>query len=788
MSMSLKRRDFLKVAGGATLGFSLAACTLEQITSSVEKHPWTNPVERWVPTVCGACSGGCGIRVRVIDGRAVKVEGNPLHPLNRGSVCPKGQAGLQMLYHPERIKDPLLRPDRKRPGHLRPVSWEKALEQVVKKLLELRRSGQPQSVVILGRNCLRLREAVVGRFAKAYGTPNVLLWDEWTAFRKAYALTQGIQNLMAYDLQRARYVLSFGANFLTTWPTALENQRIYGERRARGDITLIQVEPRFSLEASRADRWIPVNPGTEGLFAAGIASVIVKEKLYDSPFIQKFTERFTAWSDASGAEHPGYEQICLNRISLDEISDATGVPLRDIIEIAKEFAAHRPAVALSDFRQSFYPNGLQNLLSIHALNALAGNIDRPGGIVRQREAPLKETPLSPVDEVARAGLDRPRIDGSSAGGLMPLGLGFERLAEAVTEEIPYPVKLLILLDPIPPLPPDVSEKFTRALEKIPLIIDFAAFSREAHEQADLILPKTTYFEKWEEARALPLFKIPVVGVGQPAVPPLYRSRPVEDVFLSIARNAGKELASHFPWTDHKQLLFQRLEGLFEAQRGCVFTNEFEESQIRLLEERGWWIPQHTSLQAFLQDILQKGGWQDPAYHFNERSYIYQNSSRRFVFFPPPTPPPASQGMRFNPDEAFPFLLYLHDLPFQTLEERVGLPFHQENLGFRFAVKWKTWVEIHPDAAEALHIQDKEPVLVESVNGKIRAIAKIFPGILPHLAAVPVGKKQDLPGKKDFVPENHPLRLLAKGYDPETGVFIRHPVRVRITRDRSRGAS
>ncbi|MFQ6109317.1 MAG: molybdopterin-dependent oxidoreductase, partial [Candidatus Aminicenantales bacterium] len=436
--MSLKRRDFLKIAGGLSLGAPLYNCSLKRISDSAAKSRWLSPLERWIPTVCQGCPGGCGILARVIDDRVVKVEGNPLHPLNRGKVCPKGQAGLQALYHPDRIKSPLKKTGNRNSGRWEAVSWEEALDDVASRLKELRGSGKSHTVVFLGQNFQKATEDLVIRFLQAYGTPNYIKFDDWLTIKKAHLATQGIFDLLAVDLERTKLVLSFGADFLTNWPVSIENQRIYGEKRSNRDITIFHVEPRFSLCASRADRWIPINPGTEALFALGVASVIVKEKLYDEAYIRKFTLHFEE-----------FEEILLKSIRLDRVSDLTGVPLRVLIEIAKEFSTQKPAVAVADHNLSYSSKGYFSALAIHHLNALVGSIDVPGGLLRQRKAPLKKISPPALDEVARKGLSQPRIDGSTEDKFSPVQDKTKTFCENVIKKNPYGIHCLFLLNQNP---------------------------------------------------------------------------------------------------------------------------------------------------------------------------------------------------------------------------------------------------------------------------------------------------------------------------------------------------
>lgn len=766
--MSIKRRDFFKIAGGLSLCLPLYDCVVRQM-DDISKSKWLSPVESWVPTVCRACSGGCGILVRVLDERAVKIEGNPLHPLNRGRVCPKGQAGLQLLYSPERVQTPLKRVGGRNSGRWHPISWPDALYIVTSKLKELRDSGKSHTVVFVGQDFQNTTEELIERFLNAYGSPNYIRLYDWVALRKSYYLTQGIPDLLAYDLEHSRYVLSFGADFLANWPTSMENQRIYGNRRANRDIKIVQVEPRFSLSASRADRWIPINPGTQAFLALGISSVIIKENLYEETFLDRF---------ASGFED--FKNVIVKEIRLDNISDLTGVPLQRIIEIAKEFATHQPAVAVADYNLSFLPNGLFTALVVHSLNALVGNIDRPGGILRQRRIPMRELPAVKLDASATRGLSQPRMDGLSKEER----LFFEEksLVDNILKKNPYEVNCLFISNQTGFSSSQISKGMKEILQNIPFVVSFSPFMDESSQFADIILPDTSYFERWQDHPVSSLLKIPVLGIGQPVVGPLYESKPLEDIILTIAKKLGPPLSENLPWESFKELLFYRLEGLFEARQGSVFALPYEETHLRIMQERGWWMPHHDSLGAFMKDLVEKGGWLDPSYHFDERGYMYQTSSRRFEL-------PSFRHLQENlpeisgDEDEYPYLLHLYDLPFTSTGTRTNLPWYQETIGFRFRMLWKTWVEVNPETAKELKIRDKDSVWVESPHAKIKAVAKVFPGAMPRVVNIPVGKEEDIPGQEGFKKRDHPLTLIGEAYDRQTGMVSRQSTRVKIYKHR-----
>jgi anaerobic selenocysteine-containing dehydrogenase len=767
--MPLKRRDFLKIGGGISLSLPLAHCISDKVYNSTSKSNWLAAIERWAPSVCQACPGGCGILVRVVDDRAVKIEGNPLHPLNKGRLCPKGQAGLQLLYSPNRIKTPMKRAGERGSGQWESIGWDEAIEKLASKLSKLRESAQSYTVAFAGDRLGNTSDDLISRFLKVYGSPNYLLFDEWMPLKKAYHHMQGVYDLLAFDLENTNFVLSFGAAFLTNWPNVLENQRIYGEKRAERSIKIFQLEPRLSLEASRADRWIPLRPGTEGYLALGIASVLIKEKLYNEAYIQKFTARFEKLKNS-----------VLKEIRLDQISDLTGVPLRSIIEIAKEFSSNKPAVAVADYNMAFQENGLFNLQTVHTLNALAGNIDAHGGLLRQRRAPLSGMPPVVLDETAEQGLAEKRLGELPENNLSTQSISVKSFCEGMKNKDPYGINCLLLSPRTPRLFSYVSRRMKRALQEIPFIVSFSPFADETNSIADLILPDTTYLEKWQDFQMSPLSKTPAVGISRPVIPPLYQSKPFESVVLSLAKKMGPFMAQNFPWSEYEELLLYRMRGLSSAKRGSVFSSSYEEGQLRYLEERGWWVQRHTSQETFMKDLLSKGGWQDPSYHFNERSYMYQTHSRRFVF--PSSVKPKGKHVESSDEEAaYPFILYLYDLPYTSTENGGHMPWYQENLGFRFNLNWKTWIEINPETAEKTGIKDNDLVIVESPHGRIRAVTKVFPGVAHGVIAVPLNVRESVLGQKEVDRENDPIHLIGDSYDEQTGMLSRHSTRVKVAK-------
>ncbi len=816
--MNVTRRGFLRFLGG-TAATAASGCALKawgDLQEAVQEEERGFPgVEEWVTSTCGQCPAGCGIRVRVVDGKAVRIEGNPFHPVNRGGLCPKGLAGLQVLYNPDRLKGPLKRAGGRGQGRWEPISWAEAITTVVAKLASLRGRGEPHRLVILSGRSDGLLPRLLKRFAEAFGSPNYFDFGEVP--RPANFFTQGISRPFAYDLERTNYILSFGYPLLEGGASPVRQMRAYGvlrQGRPGHRAKIVQVEPRLSLTAAKADEWVPVKPGTMGALALGIAHIMVKEGLYDKGFIEEFTFGFEDWRDHGGQWHRGFKGMVLEEYPPSIASELTGVPLKTIVRLAREFSSAKPALAIGDRDGGANSNETYAQMAIHALNALVGSLDVPGGVLVQREVPFADWPPVERDQVARRGLAMPRI---GHDGLVVMG-SFLKALEGILQERPYPVEVLFV-DALNPLFsfPDPS-RAVRAFEKIPFIVSFTAFIDETAEYADLILPDHTSLERWEDAPA-PGTGYPVLGLRKPVVHPLYDTRPTGDVILQLAKALGGPIARAFPWQDFQGLLQESLKGVYESRAGDVFSELQDEAWIRFLEERGWQYPTYATFEGFFSQLVEKGGWWDPLYPFEEPRRIFRTPSGRFefyshhlkrrleeiagerakskgtrleeevegilnelgiqarrdqVFLPHHEPP------RFVGDEsAYPFHLHVYKLLPIGEGEGANQPFLQEILGVHVRMQWEPWVEIHPEVAKGLGIADGEGVFVESPLGRIKVRAKLYPGTRPDVVSIPLGLGHTAYGRWAKGRGANPNEVLVWEEDPLSGLPANLSTRVKV---------
>jgi anaerobic selenocysteine-containing dehydrogenase len=760
--MALSRRLFLKLS--ATAGAGAAIAQVPSARGATEGSALWHSSEKRVASVCLQCPGGCGLHVRVVDGRAVKIEGNPEHPINLGRLCPKGQSGLQFLYDPDRTKGPMKRSGARGEGKWQPISWDEALDTLAKRLRGLRDRGEAHRLVFMnGRNRGQMGD-LIGRFCDAFGTPNNVghssICADGTA--QAHYLTQGVKSYAGYDWDRTRYVLCFGAGFIEAFRPTTRLLRAYGHLR-RGQPTrgkLVQIEPRLSVTAAKADEWVPIRPGTDAALALGLAHVIVKEKLYDARFVAERTFGFDDFTDDRGQKRMGFRTLVLRDYAPARVAEITGIPEERIVRLAREFASTRPAVATGERGASMQTNGIYNRMAIHALNALVGSVETPGGVIIQQDPPLAKWPDVPHDGPATAGLKRPRIDYAGTKKFPLAGKVYQDLPESFESGKPYPIDTLITYYTNPFFStPDVS-RWRRALDKIPFIATFSPFLDETTAVADLVLPDSTYLERWQDDVIYPSLGYPVVGMRQPVVPTLHDTRATGDVIVQLAGRLGGSVAQAFPWADFREVVRYRVKGLHEAQRGSIVAASFEQ---------------------FWEEFTSRGVWSAAPYEFERWEHGLRTPSKRFEFFSQhlehklhavaekeaeaareqgqaTTPERVFDemieglGLRARGDEVFlphyepmrqagdakdfPFTLVTYKLMTHAEGRGANTPWLQEILGVHAGKRWESWVEINPASARKLGVADGDEVWVESVLGRIKIRAFVYAGAMPDVVNIP----------------------------------------------------
>ncbi len=783
--MKPTRREFLWTMGAAATALGLQQT--QDVFWATEGEPdlgWAPGIEDWITSTCLVCPARCGIRGRVVDGRLVSVAGNPLHPMSRGGLCPRGVAGVQTLYHPERLDSPMVRVGERGAGEWRKITPEGAVTLLGERLQALRDAGRPEALALLAGYCAGSMHDAWHQFLRAFGSPNYIADDYDDGTDAVMRLMHGIPRRPAYDLDRTNLVLSFGAPLFEAWWSPLQAFVAFAgpERGATRGPRFIQVDTRFSRTAARAHQWVGVRPGTHAVLALGIAYVLIRDQLYNAQFVADHVAGFEDFSDADGRLHEGYRSLVMRMYRSEEVSTATGVPVERIASLARAFASSPSAVAMLGTDVTQAPNGLLAGLAVHSLNVLTGNVNRPGGVLFGDD-PLV-APLHPpvIDATARAGLTTELIGGHS---LVKAGSHPDAFANAVASGAQVDALLLYYANPL--ASSSQPAVWQDALDKVGFVVSFSPFLDETTRHADLVLPDLLSYERWQDAPTPVSYPYPVWGVARPLVEPHAGGMHTGDVVLAIAGRLGSGMAESLPYEDFESLLKARARGLFSARRGMVFGDEFERQHHRQMEERGWWLRDHREFDPFWDDLVDRGGWNDLLYDDTDLGRLARTESGRIELMPEELQ--RTLGARGSDQAPYVDISTEHDVapddfPLRLLPYRVSTlasgtitlgRWLAEQPGLFPAVTWIPWVEVHPDTAEEMGFADNTLVWVVSPKGRYRARLKRFPGTARENVCAPYGLRH---------PDGElasPLQLLEGSTDPLTGLRSWSTTYVRLER-------
>ncbi len=688
--MKLTRRNFLTWAGLGAVG--AVACEgfgirhgefdLQSPVSLPEDLVKGN--DNWYATLCRNCATGEGIVVRVMEGRAKKVEGNPLYPVNHGKHSASCEAALQALYHPDRVTGPLQRSGPRELGQFAPLSWPDALESLRQQL-----ASRGKDMLLVTEPQRGHMGMLVNKFAESLGGRHMGFEAlDNNTYRAAVKGVFGQDLMPDFDLENAKFLLSFGADFLSTWLSPTRWNRGYGEFRQGSDRrrgTLYQVDSRFSMTAANADKWIPIRPGWEGHLALSLAYVIISEGL-EAPGVDVAV--LTDGQGAAALDRFRPEEL-VNQMFLEPgLRGEEGV--RTIRRLAREFAANRPSIAIGGGSAGAHTNGLSNLEAIYSLNYLVGSAGAEGGIRFNPGSPLAGVPAA-----------------SQSGALNDWKQVKEDLAKGK-------IRLFMThqADPVHGLPAQVDFKEALVQSNDLFIVSFSPFLDETSTLADLILPDRVSLEDWGDDVPEPGPGYQVVGFQQPVVNPFYELDPrsFADVLLDMSRVLGRE--ADLPWPNYKQMLREGSDDLFALNRGSVQASTAEEFWNRLLQRGGWWDEEVTGPSAI----------RPPTGLLNRMA----SQARR------PEYAGAEQGSG---------TFYLTPFSHNTLLDgrNSHLPWLQGAPDPLSTITWQTWVEISDQDAEALRVREGDVVSIESSKGSVRVLVYPTPAVPPGTVSVPFGQ-------------------------------------------------
>ena len=557
MLKDLSRREFLKlVTLGAVSTASACVSVSGRTGNSLESH--VNVPEdilpgesTWYASTCRQCPAGCGIIVGTVNGRAKKIEGNPAYPVNRGKLCARGQAGLQDLYHPDRLRNAVKQSGGRGSREFEALHWDDAFTLLIQKLQGI----DPAGVSFLGGTMPDHLYFLSSRWLEAMGAPPLVRFNLQSTFdgritaSKAAQSLFGSRQLPIYDVANAEVIYSFGANFLETWQSPVAYSQQFGEFRqgqAGGRGFFVQFEPRLSSTAASADEWVPLRPGTDGLVAMALGRIIIEKRL-----------------GSVGAF--GQEEADLFRdVNVGELAEASQVPVDKLEQLALILASSDRPLVIPGGYPAGQKNGFASYKAIQGLNLILRRIGQRGGVYLSMPSPIDTLPEAPAMD------------------------SFTEIQALIDRMNSGEVDVLFVhgANPVYELPSATG--FVEAINRVPFVVSFGSIVDETAVQSDLILPDHTYLETWGYQVASPGTDRPSVSSQQPVVQPLYDTRSTGNLILALAEEQGGEVADALPWANELLFLEDASGGLFLSSLSPYNVKTAGDFWSAWRQHGGWW--------------------------------------------------------------------------------------------------------------------------------------------------------------------------------------------------------
>jgi thiosulfate reductase / polysulfide reductase chain A len=532
---ALSRRRFLKLSAG-----TLAALGAARSGISAAAGGATRLAERGgrqVATFCDICFWKCGAIASVRDGKLWKIEGNPLDPLSRGRLCPRGSGGIGAHFDPDRLRAPLIRVSERGEEKWQEVTWDEALDYIAERMKGIAAKHGPEAVALfshgIGGNFLK-------HTLKAFGSPNSAApsfaqcrGPRDTGFELTFG--DGLGSPERTDIENTRCLVLLGSHLGEN----MHNTQVqeFATAVARG-ATVIVADPRFSVAAGKAKHYLPVRPGTDLALLLAWMHTLVEEKLFDAEYV--------------AAHGHGFEAFCaaLKDCTPEWAAAETGLTAASIRETAREMARHRPATLVHPGRRTnWYGDDAQRSRAIALLNALLGSWGRKGGFYTPSILAMPDYPYPDYPEM------KPKVDNPDHRYPFAKDTITTGIREATITGRPYPIKGWIvyatnLLNALPN-----QAETIEAIKKLDLMVVVDVVPSEICGWADVVLPESTYLERFEDLHVGP-FKHPFVGIRQPVVDPPHDQKPNWWIAKRLAEKLG--LAAYFPWGDIEDYLRHRV--------------------------------------------------------------------------------------------------------------------------------------------------------------------------------------------------------------------------------------
>jgi thiosulfate reductase/polysulfide reductase chain A len=544
MEVEISRRKFLQgtvamtVLGGTLATTSVFASEEKENQKNTPGIPKTVTTKtstkkaKEVPFLCGMCVNKCAGVARVEDGIITKLNPNPYFPKSRNMLCPRGNAGIQTTYDPDRLKYPLIRIGKRGEGKFKRVSWEEAYDAILngtkdfKGIVQILDEEKDNRSTIGYCNGEGLsKEGFEDLMGKKIGTPNYV--DEVSICLETagggFFATLGVYPEI--DFEHADYMIILGANRAEAIITP-DTMDMFKHTKGRG-LKTVCIDPRFTNTAAKADKWLPVNPGTDLAYILAMTYVIFSENLQNEEFMKKH-----------GVGYEEYKQHILSKKYTPEWAEKiTGIKAKDIYEMAHEFADAEHPIIYPGRRSIFSPNDYQLRRAMGILQALSGNLDKKGGYIYGNPIQLPaEYVNSPIYAQAKERFDTEGI----AFPTIKSGSWIVFRNMILEGKNPYPVRAMFIRKHNPMMGVPNSAKTRKLLEKMDLNVVIDILPSDTAMFADVILPEASYLERTSPVKAYGFLE-PSIVQRKAAIKPLYETKTPEVIYKELAEKLSKPL-------------------------------------------------------------------------------------------------------------------------------------------------------------------------------------------------------------------------------------------------------
>jgi anaerobic selenocysteine-containing dehydrogenase len=636
-------------------------------------------------THCRSCHGACGVIAHVKDGKVIKVEGDPDSPISHGTLCSKGLAITQLAYHPDRILHPMKKVGEKLSGKWERITWDEALDTVATKFQAVIDKYGPEYIVV-GQGTGRDYESHLYRFANQLGTPNVLTAGHFCYVSRVSTslITCGNLPVVDYYVNEPKCIIIWATNPM--WTNADEYKGENFMRALKNGAKLINVDPRKSFYAGRADLWLQIRPGTDCALAFGFHHVIIEEELYEKDFVENYIHGWDSFKERAMKDYP-----------LEKVQEITWVDKELIREAARMYATTKPAGLQWGVPTEESINCTDFTRTAIGLMGITGNLDAPGG-----NALFVNPPTRTVAEFGRhKDLSKEVLSKRLGGEQFKLGarvafINPKKAWDSIVYGEPYQLKAGLLCGTNPVVSRANAKEAYEALKKLEFFVIIDHFMTPTAELADIFLPAGTWLEQnhvadnWKRHGYV------------------------------FARQKCCEIGE--AWQDHK--IFQELG----KRMGQEWWPTLEDGLDYLLEPSG----------LTFEEFKEKGYLQGEMVYHKYRERGFSTPTRKVELW--------STILEKWGRDPLPKYVEVPESPYSTPEVAKKYPYIF-NSGlrtptfFHAAGRMIPWLreirpdpiaEVHPETAKKHGIKDGQWIYIESPRGRIKQRAKLYDGIDPRV--------------------------------------------------------